>query len=94
MDYDVAYCEIKSNENQSNPIASNLMGGVWIWAEKVNGRDKVTRLKDSLHEEACFRVEEVNRSSDPATDGQLELLQNLERVGILFQLSLKTNYVI
>lgn len=27
MDYDVAYCEIKSNENQSNPIASNLMGG-------------------------------------------------------------------
>lgn len=26
MDYDVACCEIKSNENLNNPIVSNLMG--------------------------------------------------------------------
>lgn len=58
MDYEVACCEMKGNErliNLTNHIKPNGGGTLWIWAEEVKSEDNVTKLEDSLVEEACFR---------------------------------------
>lgn len=51
--------------------------------------ETVTRLKGSS-QGACCRGDGVNRAPGPATDGQLELLQNLGQVDTIVPTVLKT----
>lgn len=77
--------------NQPKHIKSNRgrrtlnLNTLW-WSVKTKSQDS---LDDGVIN-ACCRVDELTRSSDLATDRQLELLQNLRKLGSIVPILCKT----